>query len=133
MRNLEFRLVEFCEDAANKMYRSGYSGENIFYKIANNPGINTKGSRHRILWWPPFTGRKQKRIYEMGRAFHHLDIMQRMCLIVNYGRIVDPDNGQIMDAITFSQDQPGIDLRGFNKNITDAKIKLSRILKTYKK
>ena len=130
MRNLEFRLVEFCEDAANKMYRSGYSGENIFYKIANNPGIDTKGSRHRILWWPPFSGRKQKRIYEMGRAFHYLDIMQRMCLIVNYGRIVDPDNGQIVDAITFSQDQPDMGLREFDRLCRKAKTKLSRILKT---
>jgi hypothetical protein len=66
----------------------------------------------------------------MGRAFHHLDIMQQMCLIVQFGRIVDPDNGQIVDAVTFSQDQPGMDLRRFHRLCRTAKNKLSIILNT---
>jgi hypothetical protein len=53
-----------------------------------------------------------------------------MCLIVQFGRIVDPDNGQIVDAVTFSQDQPGMDLRRFHKNCREAKNKLSIILNT---
>ena len=68
----------------------------------------------------------------MGCAFHHLDAMQQSCLIVNYGRIVDPDNGQIVTPVDFALEY-GFGLRRFNKNIADAKTKLSRILKTYKK
>ena len=130
MRNLDSLLVEYCEHLVNTYHRSGYSGENIIHKILNDPGISTQGSRHRVLWWPPFRGRKQRRIYDMGRAFHRLDILQRMCLIVEYGRIVDPDNGQIVDAFTFSQDQPDMGLREFDRLCRKAKTKLSRILKT---
>jgi len=65
----------------------------------------------------------------MGRAFHHLDIMQQICLIVEYGRIVDPDNGQIVDKFTFAQDQPGMNLQGFNENVRSAKYKLAEILR----
>ena len=64
----------------------------------------------------------------MGRAFHHLDIMQQLCLIVEYGRIVDPDNGQIVDKFTFSQDQPGMNMRDFNENVKTAKYRLAVIL-----
>ena len=116
MRNLDSLLVEYCEHLVNVMDRSGYSGQNIIHKILKDPGISTQGSRHRILWWP-----RSKRLYKMGRAFHHLDIMQQMCLIVQFGRIVDPDNGQIVDAVTFSQDQPGMTMRGFNKIVSDAR------------
>ena len=125
MRTLDSLLVEYCEHLVNTYHRCGYSGQNIIHKILNDPGISTQGSRHKILWWP-----RNKRIFKMGRAFHHLDSLQQMCLIVFYGRIVDPDNGQIVDAAMFSRDQPGMDLREFNSNISDAKTKLSTILKT---
>ncbi len=119
MRNLDSLLVEYCEHLVNTYHRSGYSGENIIHKILQDPGISTQGSRHRVLWWPPFRGRKQKRIYDMGRAFHHIDSMAQMCLIVSYGRIVDPDNGQIVTPVDFALDH-GFGLRKFNKIVSDA-------------
>ena len=125
MRSLDSLLVEYCEHLVNTMDRCGYSRENIIHKILNDPGISTQGSRHRILWWP-----RNRRLYKMGRAFHHLDVLQQMCLIVQFGRIVDPDNGQIVGPMTFSRDQPGMDLRKFNKNVWESKTILSRILKT---
>jgi len=125
MRNLDSLLVEYCEHLVNTYHRSGYGGQNIIHKILQDPGISTLGSRHKILWWP-----KNKRIFKMGRAFHHLDIMQQMVLIVNYGRIVDPDNGQIVDDVCFSRDQPGMTLRRFHKVRRSAKFKLARILVT---
>ena len=114
MRNLDSLLVEYCEHLVNTYHRSGYSGQNIIHKILQDPGISTQGSRHRVLWWP-----KNRRIYKMGRAFHHLEPMAQMCLIVNYGRIVDPDNGQIVTPVDFALDH-GFGLRKFNKIISDA-------------
>ena len=125
MRTLDSLLVEYCEHLVNTYHRSGYSGQNIIHKILQDPGISTQGSRHRVLFWP-----KNKRLFKMGRAFHHLDIMQQMILIVFYGRIVDPDNGQIVDDLTFSRDQPGMNLRKFQQIRRSALTKLLIVLGT---
>ena len=124
MRTLDSLLVEYCKEVADTMYRSDYSRENAIHRMKFNPGISTQGSRHRILWWP-----RNRRIAKMSRAFHHLDVMQRMCLIVEYGKIVDPDNGQIVIPLDFALDH-GFGLRKFNNNVRESKTILSRILKT---
>ena len=124
MRNLDSLLVEYCEHLVNTYHRCGYSGQNIIHRILKDPGISTQGSKHKILYWP-----RNKRIAKMSRAFHHLDAMQQICLIVRFGRIVDPDNGQVVDDVTFAQDQPGMTLPIFHKNIRSAKYKLAEVLR----
>ena len=126
MRNLDFLLVEYCEHLVNVMDRSGFSGVNIIEKILKDPGISTLGSKHRILWWP-----KNKRIAMMSRAFHHVIPRARVCLVVEYGKVLKED-GWILTKKEFCADS-GSSCALFDSYVKVAKKQLRYILKTYEK
>ena len=126
MRNLEFRLVEYCEDFVNTMHKSGFTGINVVEKLLHDPGISTQGSQHRVLWWP-----KNKRIAEMSRAFHYVIPLARACLIVEYGKILK-DDGWILTKKEFCANSE-YSCALFDVYIKHAKKQLRYILKTYEK
>ena len=126
MRNLDALLVEYCEHLVNTYHRCGYSGQNIIHKILNDPGISTQGSKHRVLWWP-----KNKRIARMSRAFHYVMPLARVCLIVEYGKILK-DDGWILTKKEFCADS-GYSCALFDVYVKHAKKQLRYILKTYEK
>ena len=126
MRNLDSLLVEYCEHLVNVMDRSGFSGINIIEKILKDPGISTLGSKHRALWWP-----KNKRIAEMSRAFHYVMPNARVCLVVEYGRVLKED-GWILTKKEFCADQ-GSSCALFDSYVKVAKKQLRYILRVYKK
>ena len=127
MRSLESDLVVWAEDRVNTAHCCGYSGINIIEKILKDPGISTQGTRHRIHWWP-----KSRRIYKIGRAMHQISAVDQVCLIIKYGRLINPDNGQIVTDVECALEL-GFGLRRFEKNVIEAQNKLSRILKGYDK
>ena len=126
-KKLDRWLVEYCEDIVNTLHRSGYSGINIIEKILKDPGISTGGSRDRILWWP-----KNDRMAKMSKAFHQISGYSRLCLVVEYGRMVLPENGQILTKEMFCR-KLGKSCAFFDVCVKQAKTKLRYILKTYEK
>jgi hypothetical protein len=125
MKKLDFWLTEYCEHQVNIMHRSGYSGVNIIEKILKDPGIATGSSKHRVLWWP-----KNKRIAQMSRAMHQISPYSRLCLVVEYGRIVQQKNGQILTKKEFCAKR-GHSCAFFDECVRDAKNKLRVILRGY--
>ena len=114
MRNLESDLVVWAEDRVNTAHRCGYSGINIIEKILKDPGISTQGTRHRIHWWP-----KSRRIYKIGRAMHQISAIDQVCLIIKYGRLINPDNGQIVTEVECALEL-GFGMKKFDKIVSDA-------------
>lgn len=115
MKQIDFDLTLWAEDVVNKMHRSGFSGINIIEKILKDPGISTSGTRHRVLWWP-----RSKRIAKMSRAMHQVSQRGQLCLMVEYGRIVKPHDGQILEKREFSRFM-GFKTEVFDENITMAR------------
>ena len=108
-------LTVWAREKVSTLHRSGYSGINIIEKILRDPGIATGGSRHRILWWP-----RSKRLAKMSRAMHRVSQRGQVCLVVEYGEIVKPNNGQILTKQEFSR-YLGISVKIFDKNIKKAR------------
>ncbi len=126
MSKLDSDITEWAEDVVNNLHKSGFSGINIIEKILKDPGISTKGSRHRVLWWP-----KNKRLYKIGKAMHQVSGIGVICLVIQYGRMLKED-GNIYTAVDLSKDS-SIDLRRFEDECRAAKGKLRAILRDYKK
>jgi len=120
-------LKEWAYDQVRTLHRSGYSGINIIEKILKDPGIATRGSKHRVLWWP-----KNKRLAKVSRAMHRISQRGQVCLVVEYGEIVKPDDGQILTKQEFSRFL-GISSRKFDEEVRNAKNKLYQLSITYKK
>ena len=108
-------LTVWARDRVRTLHRSGYSGINIIEKILKDPGIATGGSRHRILWWP-----RSNRLARMSRAMHHVSQRGQVCLVVEYGEIVKPNDGRILTKQEFSR-YLGISVKIFDKNIIQAR------------
>jgi hypothetical protein len=137
MKKLDFWLTEWAEHQVNIMHRCGYSGVNIIEKILKDPGISTGGSKHRVLWWPKnkriaqmSRAMKNKRIAQMSRAMHQISPYSRLCLVVEYGRIVQQKNGQILTKKEFCAKR-GHSCAFFDECVRDAKNKLRVILRGY--
>ena len=125
-KKLDDLLKEWAYDRGRTMHRPGYSGINILEKLLRAPGIATRGSRHRILYWP-----RSKRLGKMERAMHRISQRGQCCLIVQYGDIVKPEDGQILTKQEFSRFL-GISVNKFDKNITDSRNTLINIKNKYK-
>jgi len=121
VNRLEWWLTDWANEILRHVHKSGFSGINIIEKILRDPGISTKGSRHRILWWP-----KTKRLYKVGKAMHQVDPIQRVCLIVQYGQPVNED-GTIFTKFDLAKNS-SVTVREFNAHIKKSTQNLGRIL-----
>ena len=110
MKNkLDRWLKRWADSVLSDLSRSGFSGINVVEKILKDPGISTKGARHRILWWP-----RSVAIAEVSRAMHQVSPIEQACLVIRHGRPVKPD-GRIFDELELSK----------NSSMTVAEIKQS--------
>lgn len=103
------------------MDKSEFSGINVIEKILRDPGISTGGSRDRILWWP-----KNRRLAEISRAMHQVSPVERICLVVKFGRPMN-DDGTIFTEKHLSKNS-SVGVRDFKRNCSEARKKLRRIL-----
>ncbi len=115
MKKIDSLLTEWARDCVRTAHQSGFSGINIIEKILHDPGISTRGSRHRIHWWP-----SNKRIAEVSRAMHQVSQRGQLCLIVEYGKVVKPQDGQILTKEEFSKFMR-FKVKVFDENITTAR------------
>ena len=122
MNKLDADITEWAEDMVNNCRKSEYSGINIVEKILRDPGITTQGSRHRVLWWP-----RNKRIARMSSAMYQIDIISRVCLIVQYGKMVE-DDGTVFTKYNLAKNS-SIGVRRYNKIVKKARTKLAQITK----
>jgi len=116
----DIRLWAFEE--VRLMHRSGYSGTNAVERILRDPGISSQLSQHRVLWWP-----RSRRIAKISKASHQLTPMERICLIVNAGAILD-DDGKVLEVKKFCKICKGKESR-FGAHVNRAKRKLREILR----
>ena len=122
VNKLDRWLTEWAEEQIYSADCCGYSGINIVERILRDPGRSTKGSRHKVLWWP-----RNYRVGRVSRAMHQIPVMSQLCLIVEFGKIVKPENGQVLEKHEFSINY-GFGARKFDRYVRKAKNKLSRIL-----
>ena len=127
MRSLDSLLVEYCENIINTMHRSGFTGINVIEKLLHDPGISTQGSQHRVLFW-----HKNRRFARMSRAWAQIPAEEQLCLVVEYGRGVKIEDGQILTKKEYCA-HIGHSCAVFDFYVKKAKTKLRGILKTYKK
>ena len=121
MDKLDPLLKRWAENSISEAYKSGYSGINIIDKILHDPGISTQGSRHRIHWWP------RPKLAKIEKAMHQIPAMAQMCLIIEYGRLIDPKNGQIVTDQDFCKYEH-MKMSKYREYILKAKRKLDHIL-----
>ena len=121
MTKTEHRIAEWAEDVVNSAHLVGFSGINVIEKILRDPGISTKGGRHRVLWWP-----RNKRLAEMSRHMHKIDPIPQVCLIVCYGRVLNED-GTVFDKYQLARNS-SLTVREINRYVKSAKIKLQEYL-----
>ena len=130
MNKLDTDITEWAEGILHDLDKSGFSGINIIEKILRDPGISTRGSRHRVHWWPRGARDKQRRMAKMSKAMHQVTPTGQICLVIKHGRMLRGD-GNIYTKYDLRKDS-SIGLRRFNDECRIAKTKLREILKTYK-
>lgn len=121
MNKLDAWITEWANDVLRRMDKSEFSGINVIEKILRDPGISTGGSRDRILWWP-----KNRRLAEISRAMHQVPPVERICLVVKFGRPVN-DDGTIFTDRHLAQNS-SVGVRDFKKYIRFSRKKLRGIL-----
>ena len=126
MSKLDSDLKEWAEHLVDNFHKSGFSGINVVERLLRDPGRGTKGSLHRILWWP-----RNDSMYRIGKAMHQVSKTGQICLAIKYGRMLAND-GSIYTEKNLAKDS-SIDLRTFEKECKKAKNKLRAILRDYKK
>lgn len=115
-------IKEWASDVVRDMHKSGYYGINIVERILRDPGVSSKGLRHKVLWWP-----RNHRIALVSKAAHQLEPMAQMCLVVKFGGMMR-DDGKLFTKHDLAQ-YSSLEVRRFNKIVADAKIKLREIIK----
>ena len=86
-RKLDADIKEWATDVMRHVHKSAFSGINAVERILRQPGNSTKGSNHRVLWWP-----RNRRISKMSKAMHQIDSVSQVCLIINAELILNDDN-----------------------------------------
>ena len=124
-RKLDYLLQEWAQGCVTDMGKSGYSGINIIEKILRDPGISTKGSRHRVLWWP-----RNRKMARMSKAMHQIPKRRQVCLIVEYGGIVNDDNGQLLTKKDIRA-HFGLKCKDFDIYVKKSRKRLREILRGY--
>lgn len=127
MSKLDSDLTMWAEDIVNTIHRTGYTKISVIERMVSDPGIATRGSKHRVLWWP-----RNKRIARISRAMHQVHPYGRLCVVVEYGRLVQSHNGQILTKKEFSR-KKGHSCAFFDICVKEAKKKIRYLLKTYAK
>lgn len=122
-RKLDGWIAEWAMSIVRDSRRSGYSGINVVERILRDPGISTRGSNHRVLWWP-----RNHRIAKMSKAMHQIDKVSQIVLIIDAGCIVN-DDGTIFTKHDLARNS-SVGVRRFNEMRKISKRKLSRILGT---
>ena len=120
-RKLDKDIEEWAADLMNNIHKCGFSGINAVEKILRDPGISTKGSNHRVHWWP-----KNRRISRMSKAMHQIDKISQICLIVD-SRAIMSDDGNIFTKYDLAKNS-SLEVRRFNDYRKKAKAKLSVVL-----
>ena len=123
-RKAKYDIAEWAEDIVNNLHKSGYRGINVVEKILRDPGFSTKGSKHRILWWP-----RNKRIAKVSKAMHQVDPISQVCLLVEHGGILKRD-GNVFEKHDLAKTS-SVTVRRFNKIVKRSTTKLLQILKGY--
>lgn len=100
---------------------TGYSPLNAVERICRDPGIAHFKQEHKCLWWP--WGWRVARIH---KAAHQLTVMERVCLIMNAGVILD-DDGKQLTVKEFCRICKGRESK-FPAYVNRAKGKLKKIL-----
>lgn len=125
MSRIDSWLVDWAESVIDDTYKSNYSGINVVERILHDPGVATGQGAHRVLWWP-----KNRRVAKISKAAHQLTPIERICLIIHYGHVLNDDKTRFTkhNLATYSS----IGVRRFNTIRKKAKTKLSKIIRTYK-
>lgn len=123
---LDGLIAEWAEDVVNRCHLSGYYGINVVEKILRDPGRSTKGSQHRVLWWP-----RNKRTAKISKLMHQIDVVSQICLIVAHGGLLK-DDGNVFTKHDLAKSS-SVNVRRFNGLVKNAKSKLLKKLVAYER
>lgn len=119
---IDYLIVEWAESVIKDMHKSNFSSINVIEKILRDPGISTAGSRHKTHWWP-----SNRRVAMMSRAMHQIDPIAQICLVVKYGKMVNPDDGSIFSEKDLVQNS-SLTTTEFRGLVKAAKAKIKSII-----
>ena len=100
------------------------NGINTVERILKDPGIASKTSGHKVLWWPPRSRRK----WAMIRAMHQISNIEQIVLVVDQ-KMIRREDGKVFTKYDLARTS-SLDVRRFNQFRKEAKRKLSVILRT---
>ena len=123
-KKVDSMIAEYVETLVRDIHRSGYAGINAVERIIRDPGIATDRSQHRILWWP-----KNRRCAKVSKAFHQIDVISRVVLIIHYKGVIT-DDGKVFTKHDLAKNS-SIGVRRFNEILKKSKNKIADILAGY--
>jgi len=89
---LDYDLRDWARQVVRDMNKSCHPSINPVERILRDPGIATRGARHRALWWPIwYPDRRYNRNTRLRKAICQLPSRYRICLVVKYGGLLNDD------------------------------------------